>query len=77
MSDKLSRSPSNNSSKTWDTISEDSSYDHEGCLSMRDKLGYLYFQYFEISSPYWRVPLMEKVIFFIPVIDFDLAVTAL
>ncbi|KAJ6861825.1 hypothetical protein NC651_037779 [Populus alba x Populus x berolinensis] len=61
MSDKLSRSPSNNSSKTWDTISEDSSYDHEGCLSMRDKLGYLYFQYFEISSPYWRVPLMEKV----------------
>jgi hypothetical protein len=63
MSDKLSRSPSNNSSKTWDTISEDSSYDHEGCLSMRDKLGYLYFQYFEISSPYWRVPLMEKVIF--------------
>jgi hypothetical protein len=44
---------------------------------MRDKLGYLYFQYFEISSPYWRVPLMEKVFFFIPVIDFDLAVTAL
>ncbi|KAJ6369371.1 hypothetical protein OIU76_027747 [Salix suchowensis] len=62
MSDhKLSRSLSNNSSKTWDTISEDSSVDHEGSLSMRDKLGYLHFQYFEISSPYWRVPLMEKV----------------
>ncbi|KAJ6684034.1 hypothetical protein OIU85_007703 [Salix viminalis] len=58
---KLSRSISNNSSKTWDTISEDSSVDHEGSLSMRDKLGYLHFQYFEISSPYWRVPLMEKV----------------
>jgi hypothetical protein len=63
MSDKLSRSLSNNSSKTWDTISEDSSFDHEGSLSMRDKLGSLSFQYFEISSPYWRVPLLEKVTF--------------
>ncbi|XP_061951146.1 uncharacterized protein LOC133674157 isoform X2 [Populus nigra] len=61
MSDKLSRSLSNNSSKTWDTISEDSSFDHEGSLSMRDKLGSLSFQYFEISSPYWRVPLLEKI----------------
>ena len=64
MSDhKLSRSLSNNSSKTWDTISEDYNVDHEGSLSMRDKLGYLHFQYFEISSPYWRVPLLEKVTF--------------
>ncbi|KAJ6296514.1 hypothetical protein OIU78_024378 [Salix suchowensis] len=60
-SDKLSRSLSNNSSKTWDTISEDSSVDHEGSLSMREKLGYRSFQYFEMSSPYWRVPLLEKI----------------
>ncbi|KAJ6673096.1 T15D22.8 [Salix viminalis] len=60
-SDKLSRSLSNNSSKTWDTISEDSSVDHEGSLSTREKLGYRSFQYFEMSSPYWRVPLLEKI----------------
>ncbi|KAJ4844485.1 hypothetical protein Tsubulata_006321 [Turnera subulata] len=61
MSDTLSRSLSNNSSRTWDTISEDSSVDHEGCSPTRDKLGCLYMQYFEMSLPCWRVPLMEKI----------------
>lgn len=28
---------------------------------MRDRLGYLYLQYVEMSSPYWRVPLTDKV----------------
>ncbi|XP_012067282.1 uncharacterized protein LOC105630152 isoform X2 [Jatropha curcas] len=60
-SDKLSRSLSNNSSCTWDTISEDSSFDHDGSLMTRDRLGYLYLQYMEICSPCWRVPLMEKI----------------
>ncbi|XP_031247306.1 uncharacterized protein LOC116105021 [Pistacia vera] len=60
-SDKLSRSLSNNSSRTWDAISEDSSLDQDGSWPMNNKLGYLYFQYFEMSSPYWRVPLREKI----------------
>ncbi|XP_002525668.2 uncharacterized protein LOC8286477 [Ricinus communis] len=60
-SDKLSRSLSNNSSRTWDTISEDSSFDNEGSLPTKNRLGYLYLQYFEISSPCWRIPLVEKI----------------
>lgn len=60
-SDKMSRSFSNNSSKTWDANSDDSSFDHEGLWPMRDRLGYLYFQYYETCSPYWRMPLMDKI----------------
>lgn len=61
MSDTSWRSLSNTSSKTWDTISEDSSLDHEGCSPTKDKLGCLYFQYFETSVPCRRVPLMKKI----------------
>ncbi|XP_022755263.1 uncharacterized protein LOC111303343 [Durio zibethinus] len=60
-SDKLSRSLTNNSSRTWDAISEDSNFDQDSSLSMRDKLGYLYLEYLERSSPYFRVPLMDKI----------------
>ncbi|XP_027358327.1 uncharacterized protein LOC113867294 isoform X2 [Abrus precatorius] len=60
-SDKLSRSLSDNSSKAWDAVSEDSSCDQEGSWPSRDKLGYLYLQYTEMASPYSRVPLMEKI----------------
>ncbi|KAL4374347.1 hypothetical protein S245_016968 [Arachis hypogaea] len=60
-SDNLSRSLSNNSSKAWDAVSEDSSSDHDGSWPTRDKLGYLYLQYTEMASPYARVPLMEKI----------------
>lgn len=63
-SDKLSRSLSNNSSRTWDGISEDSSVEQDGSWLMTNKLGHLYFQYFEMASPYWRVPLTDKVILF-------------
>ncbi|KAK7314829.1 hypothetical protein VNO77_33357 [Canavalia gladiata] len=58
-SDNLSRSLSNNSSKAWDAVSDDSCSDQEW-LS-RDKLGYLYLHYTEMASPYSRVPLMEKI----------------
>lgn len=61
-SSNLSRSPSNNSSRGSDTASEDSSFDQEGALVMKDQLGHLYFQYFENSSPYGRIPLMDKVL---------------
>lgn len=60
-SDNLSRSLSNNSSRTWDAVSEDSSSDQDGSWPLREKLGYLSLQYMEMSSPYWRVPLMDKV----------------
>ncbi|KAI4351950.1 hypothetical protein L6164_006248 [Bauhinia variegata] len=60
-SDNLSRSLSNNSSKAWDAVSEDSSYDQEGSWLTRDRLGYAYLQFTEMSSPYWRVPLADKI----------------
>ncbi|OAY57715.1 uncharacterized protein LOC110609332 [Manihot esculenta] len=59
--DKLSRSLSNNSSQTWETSSEDLSVDHEGSLLTMERFGYLYLQYFETSSPCWRIPLIEKI----------------
>lgn len=63
-SDKLSRSLSNDSSKAWDSISEDSSSDQPVSWSMRNKLGSIYLEYFEACSPNWRIPLSNKVILF-------------
>ncbi|CAN1221589.1 hypothetical protein LINGRAPRIM_LOCUS325 [Linum grandiflorum] len=65
-SDKLSRSLSDTSAKTWDTVSDDSSYENDGSSPKSDKLGSLYFKYVETCSPYWRVPLKEKVSFSLP-----------
>lgn len=59
-SDKLSRSLSNDSSKAWDSISEDSSSDQPVSWSMRNKLGSIYLEYFEACSPNWRIPLSNK-----------------
>lgn len=63
-SDNLSRSLSNDSSKSWDAISEESSSDQEGSCQTKDKLGNLYLSYTEMSSPYHRVPLALKVLIF-------------
>ena len=42
--------------------SSDESVSVEGLENnLNDRLGYLYLQYFELSSPYTRVPLMDKV----------------
>nr|DAD32715.1 TPA_asm: hypothetical protein HUJ06_011566 [Nelumbo nucifera] len=60
-SDKLSRSLSNNSSRTWDAVSEDSNFDQEGSWPMKDRLGSLYFQYFERLPPFLRVPVVYKI----------------
>lgn len=51
-SEKLSRSISNNS------VSVDSCFESE---ASRDRLGYLYFQYSETCSPFWRIPFSDKV----------------
>lgn len=49
-SEKLSR---------WDGCSSEEGYD--SVWQLNDRLGYLYFQYFEQSGPYGRVPLMDKI----------------
>ncbi|MCE0482337.1 hypothetical protein HAX54_041017, partial [Datura stramonium] len=51
-SGKLSRSLSNNS------VSVDSGFESE---ASRDRLGYLYFQYSETCSPFWRIPFSDKI----------------
>ncbi|KAL3512959.1 hypothetical protein ACH5RR_025676 [Cinchona calisaya] len=61
-SDMLTRSLSNNSSKnTWDITSGDSNFDHESSWPTKNTLGYLYFQYHDVSSPYWRTPIADKI----------------
>ncbi|KAF5745979.1 hypothetical protein HS088_TW06G00144 [Tripterygium wilfordii] len=47
----------------WDGCSsEDGGLEQDGiCWPLNDRLGYLYFQYFERSTPYARVPLMDKI----------------
>lgn len=59
----LSRSMSNDSSKTWDVVSEDSVSDPDSTLLLKDRLGYLDFNYIERDPPYKRVPLTIKVLF--------------
>ncbi|XP_023643585.1 uncharacterized protein LOC17896381 isoform X2 [Capsella rubella] len=57
----LSRSMSNDSSKTWDAVSEDSVSDPDGALLLKDRLGYLDFKFIERDPPYKRVPLTDKI----------------
>ncbi|KZV23487.1 hypothetical protein F511_16843 [Dorcoceras hygrometricum] len=46
----------------WDGCSsEEGLVEPDSFRHMNDRLGNLYFQYFETSSPYGRVPLMDKV----------------
>ncbi|CAA7029514.1 unnamed protein product [Microthlaspi erraticum] len=59
--EKLSRSMSSGSSKIWDSVSDDSGYEMDGTSVMRDRLGYIDFQYFESAKPHLRVPLTSKV----------------
>lgn len=54
-SEKLSR---------WDNCSSDEGvFEHDNLNhnNVNDRLGCLYFQYFERSTPYARVPLLDKV----------------
>ncbi|KAF5176492.1 Plant/protein [Thalictrum thalictroides] len=53
------------SEKSWrwegGSSGHDSNVEQEKVWNQNDRLGYLYFQYFERSTPYGRVPLMDKV----------------
>ncbi|XP_026663272.1 uncharacterized protein LOC103714644 [Phoenix dactylifera] len=41
--------------------SEDCDFYQDNLWHLRDRLGYLYFRYFETSAPYGRVPLKDKI----------------
>ncbi|KAE8660917.1 Detected protein of confused Function [Hibiscus syriacus] len=41
--------------------SEDGGSDQDSLSHVNNRLGYLYFQYFERTTPYGRVPLMDKI----------------
>ncbi|XP_022943358.1 uncharacterized protein LOC111448145 [Cucurbita moschata] len=47
----------------WDGSSSEEGglLEQDSPLHLSDRLGYLYFQYFERSTPYGRVPLMDKI----------------
>lgn len=46
----------------WDGCSsEEGGFEQDSVWHVNDRLGNLYFQYFERSTPYGRVPLMDKV----------------
>ena len=48
----------------WDGCSsEDGGFEQDNLWHVNDRLGYRYFEYFERSTPYARVPLMDKVSF--------------
>uniref|UniRef100_A0A2P2LYU5 Uncharacterized protein MANES_13G149100 n=2 Tax=Rhizophora mucronata TaxID=61149 RepID=A0A2P2LYU5_RHIMU len=42
-------------------LSEEGSSEQDNLWHLNDRLGYLYFQYFERLTPYGRVPLMDKI----------------
>lgn len=59
-----SYSDESESEKLWrcnGASSEDCGLEQEGLCHFSDRLGSLYFQYFEKSAPYGRAPLMDKV----------------
>ncbi|MQL93790.1 hypothetical protein Taro_026446 [Colocasia esculenta] len=56
---KLSRTDSNGSNRMWD--SDDSWTDPDVDLKAKERLGKLYFQYFDSTSPHLRLPLKNMV----------------
>ncbi|KAK2379812.1 hypothetical protein QL285_067574 [Trifolium repens] len=46
--------------KLW-TSSEEEAFEQDSLRHFNNRLGHLYFQYFEKSTPYGRVPLMDKI----------------
>ena len=64
-SDSCSDESENEKLWRWDGCSsEDGGSEQDNLWHLNDRLGNLYFKYFERSTPYARVPLMDKVSFF-------------
>lgn len=62
-SESLCSEESSESDKLWRWDGEDQQLQYSLCHLADDRLGHLYFQYFETSAPYARIPLMDKVPF--------------
>ncbi|XP_022725307.1 uncharacterized protein LOC111281845 [Durio zibethinus] len=61
-SDSCSDESENDKLWRWDGCSSEEGGSEQDSLShVNDRLGYLCFQYFETSTPYGRVPLMDKI----------------
>lgn len=61
-SDSLSDESESEKVSRWDGCSSDECmFDQETPSHLNDRLGHLYFQYFDRSTPYGRVPLIDKV----------------
>ncbi|CAA2995328.1 Hypothetical predicted protein [Olea europaea subsp. europaea] len=61
-SDSLSDESDSEKLYRWDGCSsEEGLFEHDNFWHPNDRLGNLYFQYFERNSPYERVPLMDKI----------------
>ncbi|XP_059663137.1 uncharacterized protein LOC132308880 [Cornus florida] len=61
-SDSFSEESESEKQSGWDGwSSEDGGLEQESLWHLNDRLGYLYFQYFERSTPYGRVPLKDKI----------------
>ncbi|CAN4117513.1 unnamed protein product [Withania somnifera] len=62
LSDSLSEESESEKLSRWDGCSSEEGIAEQDSLGrMNDRLGYLYFQYFERCTPYGRVPLTDKV----------------
>ncbi|KAF0930748.1 hypothetical protein E2562_034937 [Oryza meyeriana var. granulata] len=48
-------------SRSWSSTSEDSLFNCDAISSNRKRHGHLYFEFFEVCSPYGRIPLIDKV----------------
>jgi hypothetical protein len=51
-------------SRSWSSTSDESLFNCDVLWSNRKRPGHLYFEFFEVGSPYGRVPLIDKVNFF-------------
>ncbi|KAI3795360.1 hypothetical protein L1987_38012 [Smallanthus sonchifolius] len=63
-SDSLSDDSESEKLSRWDGCSSDEGvFDQDSPSHCNDRLDYLYFQYFERSTPYERVPLLDKYLY--------------
>ncbi|XP_072962020.1 uncharacterized protein [Typha angustifolia] len=48
-------------SRSWSDVSEHSLINHDASWGAKKHLGHLYFEFFEVCSPYGRIPLVDMV----------------